>query len=44
MNANVLLNSFHEMGKGNKMRVWCPESGLSPPIKYFTDRSKAVLL
>ena len=27
--------------------VWvrlCRETGLSPPVKYFTDRSKAVLL
>ena len=23
---------------------WCCETGLSPPAKYFTDRSKAVLL
>ena len=23
---------------------WRRESGLSPPVKYFTDRSKAVLL
>ena len=23
---------------------WCCETGLSPPVKYFTDRSKAVLL
>ena len=23
--------------------MWC-ETGLSPPVKYFTDRSKAVLL
>ena len=44
MNANVLLNSFHELGKSDKMRGWRRESGLSPPVKYFTDRSKAVLL
>ena len=23
---------------------WCRETGLSPPVKYFSDRSKAVLL
>ena len=23
---------------------WRPKTGLSPPVKYFTDRSKAVLL
>ena len=23
---------------------WCSETGLSPPVKYLTDRSKAVLL
>ena len=28
----------------NKGRGWRCETGLSPPIKYFTDRSKAVLL
>ena len=25
-------------------RGWRRETGLSPPVKYFTDRSKAVLL
>ena len=24
--------------------IWRRETGLSPPVKYFTDRSKAVLL
>ena len=28
----------------NKGRGWRRETGLSPPVKYFTDRSKAVLL
>ena len=28
----------------NKGRGWRCETGLSPPVKYFTDRSKAVLL
>ena len=28
----------------NYGRVWRRETGLSPPVKYFTDRSKAVLL
>ena len=23
---------------------WCCETGLSPPVKYFNDHSKAVLL
>ena len=44
MNANILLNSFYELGKSDKMRGWRLESGLSPPVKYFADRSKAVLL
>ena len=26
------------------MRLACRETGLSPPVKYFADRSKAVLL
>ena len=26
------------------MRLACSETGLSPPVKYFTDHSKAVLL
>ena len=26
------------------MRLACRETGLSPPVKYFTDRSKVVLL
>ena len=25
-------------------QCWRREAGLSPPVKYFTDRSKAVLL
>ena len=28
----------------NKGRGWCRKIDLSPPVKYFTDRSKAVLL
>ena len=28
----------------NKGRGWRRETGLSPPVKYLTDRSKAVLL
>ena len=28
----------------NQGRSWGRETGLSPPVKYFTDRSKAVLL
>ena len=28
----------------NQRRGWRRETGLSPPVKYFTDRSKAVLL
>ena len=28
----------------NKGRGWRRKTGLSPPVKYFTDRSKAVLL
>ena len=28
----------------NKGLGWRPETGFSPPVKYFTDRSKAVLL
>ena len=28
----------------NLGRGWRRETGLSPPVKYFTDRSKAVLL
>ena len=28
----------------NQGRGWRRETGLSPPVKYFTDRSKAVLL
>ena len=28
----------------NEGRGWRSKTGLSPPIKYFTDRSKAVLL
>ena len=28
----------------NGLRGWRREAGLSPPLKYFTDRSKAVLL
>ena len=29
----------------SELRVsWRRETGLSPPVKYFTDRSKAVLL
>ena len=30
----------------SELRVWLAhcETGLSPPVKYFTDRSKAVLL
>ena len=35
---NVSL-STSELGRG-----WRRETGLSPPVKYFTDRSKAVLL
>ena len=27
-----------------KHLCWCQETGLSPPIKYFTERSKAVLI
>ena len=26
------------------LNCWRRETGLSPPVKYFTDRSKAVLL
>ena len=26
------------------VQVWRRKTGLSPPVKYFTDRSKAVLL
>ena len=26
----------------NQRRGWRRETGLSPPVKYFTDRSKAV--
>ena len=29
---------------GVDCRLWCRETSLSPPVKYFTDRSKAVLL
>ena len=25
-------------------RIWRRETGLSPPVKYFTDRSKAAFL
>ena len=28
----------------NEGRGWRRETGLSPPVKYFTDRSKVVLL
>ena len=28
----------------NQGQGWRRETGLSPPVKYFTDRSKAVLL
>ena len=31
--------SHHNLGRG-----WRRETGLSPPVKYFTDHSKAVLL
>ena len=27
-----------------RVRLACRETGLSPPVKYFTDRSKTVLL
>ena len=44
MNAYGVLNSFHEFGKSDGMRGWRRESDLSPPVKYFTGRSKAVLI
>ena len=34
---------FFSKGRQGR-RGWRPKTGLSPPVKYFTDRSKAVLL
>ena len=43
----VVFCHFFQMSPGphqNKGQGWSPETGLSPPVKYFTDRFKAVLL
>ena len=43
----VFVISFNQMCPGphqNYGRGWRRETGLSPPLKYFIDRSKAVLL
>ena len=49
--ANSFSNSFSRISKvpakfNEKLdfQHWVFETGLSPPIKYFTDRSKAALL
>ena len=36
--------TFRNMSWPTSGRGWRRETGLSPPVKYFTDRSKAVLL
>ena len=49
--ALVLIHHMDEKGgiliswfRQNEGRGWRHKTGLSPPVKYFTDRSKAVLL
>ena len=44
---NVYASLCTERGTCKKGQIWPPQelkTGLSPPVKYFTDRSKAVLL
>ena len=44
---NVYASLCTERGTCMKGQIWPPlelKTGLSPPVKYFTDRSKAVLL
>ena len=42
---DLTVSNFLEYSIGPKrVRGWHLETGLSPPVKYFTDRSKAVLL
>ena len=35
------MNLLNESSKRDKMLGWRRETGLSPPVKYFTDSSKA---
>ena len=37
--SQMFLGPHQSQGLG-----WRRETGLSPPVKYFTDRSKAILL
>ena len=41
MTTKPYLDEYHLL---HKNQSWRCETGLSPPVKYFTDRSKAVLL
>ena len=43
---NICHHYFSTLRDSNKfdMRDWRRETGESPPVKYFTDRSKAVFL
>ena len=43
--TEILLMGRKESNQTNKLILpWRSEIGLSPPVKYFTDRSKVVLL
>ena len=44
-NHRLRTDSSHNLqGRGLSVRLARRETGLSPPVKYFTDHSKAVLL